>query len=196
MQYNFKYFITMKKILIGLVAVLALTTANAQEKKESNGFKGAWWALGQLNYTDTEATDTSAFTFLPVVGTFVSPTVTVGLGLGYTSTKVGNADAVDAFVVAPVARKYWSINDKFFIFGQADVPLTFYDGATGYGFNLRPGVDFFVSNKLTFEATFGQFGYNAVKPENGDAVGTTTLGFNSGGAGLLGGLQFGIKYLF
>ncbi len=179
----------MKKLLLPLALILLLSfKVNAQE--ESKGLKGAWWALGQLEFNDDEATDTSTFGIMPVVGTFISPSVTVGLGAGYSSVKVADADAVDAITLMPLARKYWSINDKFFVFGQADVPLTFYDGATGYGFNLRPGVDFFVSNVLTLEATFGQFGYNAISPDEGDAVGSTSLGFNSMD------VNFGIKLLF
>jgi len=132
----------------------------AQESNE--GFKGTWWALGQFEFISDEATDIDAFVILPVVGNFVSPTVTVGLGAGYKSVKIGGADAEGLFILQPLARKYWSISDNFFLFGQADIPLEFGDGHTGYGFNLRPGIDYFVTNKLTLEATFGQFGYNAV----------------------------------
>ncbi len=181
----------MKKLLLTLVMGTLLTgNIFAQDNSESKGLEGAWWALGQLEFEDRESSDTSSFTILPIVGTFISPTVTLGLGAGYTSTKVGDADAVDSFILQPLARKYWSINDKFFLFGQADVPLRFYDGATGYGFNLRPGIDYFLSNKFTIEATFGQFGYNAVKPKDGDAVGTTSLGFNSMQ------INFGMKFIF
>lgn len=177
-----------KTIFITFLACLTIFNSYAQEE-ESQGLKGAWWALGQLEFTDSEADDTSTFTILPVVGTFVSPTVTIGLGAGYTSTKVGDADAADALIVMPLVRNYWGINDKLYIFGQADVPLLFFDDATAYGFNVRPGIDYFLSGKVTIEATFGQFGYNAVKPKDGDAVGTTSLGFN------LMQVNFGIKLI-
>ena len=177
-----------KTFFTALMACLCVfTSVNAQD--ENKGLKGAWWALGQLEYFDSEGDDFSRFTILPVVGTFVSPRVTVGLGAGYTSTKVGGADAVDAIIVMPLVRNYWGINDKFFIFGQADVPLTFGDGYTGYGFIVKPGIVYFLSSKVTIEATFGQFGYNAVKPEGGDAVGTTSLGVN------LMNVNFGIKLI-
>ncbi|WP_397362532.1 hypothetical protein [Olleya sp. R77988] len=179
----------MKKLLLPLALVL-LFSFKVSAQDDNKGLEGAWWALGQLEYNDSEATDTSTFGILPVVGTFISPSVTVGLGVGYSSTTVGEADAVDAITIMPLVRKYWSINDQFYIFGQADVPVQIYDGATGYGFNLRPGIDFFVSDVLTLEATFGQFGYNAISPDEGDAVGTTSLGFNSMN------VNFGIKLLF
>jgi len=178
-----------KAIFITLLACLTIINGYAQENEENQGLKGAWWALGQLEFTNNGAEDTSSFTILPVVGTFVNPTVTIGLGIGYTSTKVGDADATDAIIVMPLVRNYWGINDKLFIFGQADVPMLFFEDATAYGFNIRPGIDYFLSSKVTIEATFGQFGYNAVKQKGENAVGTTSLGFN------LMEVNFGIKLI-
>ncbi len=179
----------MKKLFLPL-ALLLLLSFKVAAQDDSKGLQGAWWALGQLEYSDDEATDVSKFGIMPVIGTFISPTVTVGLGVGYNSTTVGEADAIDAITLMPLVRKYWNINEKFYIFGQADAPVVIYDGATGYGLNLRPGIDFFVSNVLTLEATFGQFGYNVVSPDEGDSVGTTSLGFDSMN------VNFGIKLLF
>ncbi|NRB59193.1 MAG: porin family protein [Winogradskyella sp.] len=179
----------MRKLFLAIIAMTFITVGVNAQDSDNNGLEGAWWALGQLEYTDTEATDTQSFTILPVAGVFISPTVTIGAGVGYTSTTVGSADAVDAIILQPLARKYWSITDNFFFFGQADVPVLLFEEATGYGFNLRPGIDYFVTPKVTLEATFGQFGYNAVKPKEGDATGTTSFGFNSMN------INFGIKII-
>jgi len=180
-----------KTILLSIIAILAFTNINAQEEEASSqGLKGAWWGLGQLEYTNNEAADTSTFTILPVVGTFVSPSVTVGLGLGYTSTTVADADAVGSFIVMPLVRKYWGITDKFYLFAQGDVPLTFSENFNAYGFNVRPGIDYFIGGHFTIEATFGQFGYNIVDEDGGDSNGTTSLGFN------MMSVNFGLKYLF
>ncbi|MCP4801268.1 MAG: hypothetical protein P8P73_04480 [Flavobacteriaceae bacterium] len=172
-----------------VASLLVFNGAFAQDSEESQGLKGAWWALGQLEFNDNDVNDVSTFTVLPVVGTFISPTITLGLGAGYTTTTSGDSDAVSALIIMPLVRNYWSLNEKFYIFGQADVPLIFGDGYTGYGFNLSPGIDYFVSSKVTIEATFGQFGYNAVKPENGDTLGSTSLGVN------LMEINFGIKLI-
>ena len=185
-----------KTILLAFIAIFAFTNMNAQdEEASSEGLKGAWWGLGQLNFTDNEQTDTSSFTILPVVGTFVAPTLTVGLGVGYTSTTVGDEDAVDAFIVMPLVRKYWGITDTFYLFAQGDVPMQFSDGATAYGFNVRPGIDYFIGGHFTIEATFGQFWYNIVTydevaPGEEDTFGTTSLGFD------MMSINFGLKYLF
>jgi len=185
---------TMKKLfLLSIIAVFTLTSTIAQEE-ESKGLQGAWWGMGQFEFSDDETTST--FTFLPAVGNFISPSVTIGLGAGYTSTKVEGSDANDAFILQPLARKYWGVSDTFYLFGQADVPLIFGDNFTQYGFNLRPGIDYFIGGQFTIEATFGQFGYNYVDYDDvegrgsDNGVGTTSLGFN------MFDVRFGLKYIF
>jgi hypothetical protein len=182
---------TMKKLfLLSVIAVLTLTSTMAQEE-ESKGLQGAWWGMGQFEFSDDETTST--FTLLPVVGNFISPSVTIGLGAGYTSTKYDDGEydeTDDAFILMPLVRKYWGISDKFYLFGQADVPLIFGDGYTAYGFNLSPGIDYFIGGQFTIEATFGQFGYNYVDPDEGEGSGVTSLGFN------MFDVAFGLKYIF
>lgn len=178
-----------KTILLAIIAIFAFTNINAQEEETSSqGLKGAWWGLGQFEYTDDETT--SSYTILPAVGTFISPTITVGLGLGYTSTTVAEADAYGTFIVLPLVRKYWGVADNLYLFGQADVPLTFSDDSSSFGFFVKPGIDYFIGGHFTIEATFGAFGYNSVSPDEGDSYGKLSLGFNTFDIG------FGLKYLF
>ena len=201
-----KYSVSKNIIILVAVALLSFTNSYSQEstkestKETNNGFKGAWWGLAAASYTDSEATDTQSFTILPAVGVFIAPTVTVGGALGYTSTKVGNADALDIIIVKPLVRKYFGISDKFFLFAEANVPLLINENFTGYGFNIEPGIDYFIGGKWTIEAKFGRFGYNAIKHDGGDTNGTTSLGFNMFDSqtqeGLGSGLSFGLKYLF
>ncbi len=179
-----------KTILLSIIAIFAFTNINAQEETSSQGFKGVWWGLGQLEYTNNEGTDTSSFTVLPVVGTFISPTITVAFGAGYTSTTIGDDDAVGAIILMPLVRKYWEITDKFFLFAQGDVPISIGEYSKSYGFNVRPGIDYFIGGSFTIEATFGQFGYNITDPDIGDSTGTTSLGFN------MMNVNVGLKYLF
>ncbi len=189
----------MKKLLFTLLLVVTFVF-NSQAQEESKGFKGAWWGLAAGSYSDSEATDTQTLVLLPAVGTFIAPTVTVGGAVGIVNSKVGDADANNIFVVKPLARKYWGVTDKFFIFGEANVPLLFGEDFSGYGFNIEPGIDYFIGGKWTIEAKFGRFGYNSIKPDGGDASGTTTLGFNMFDAQtqeyLGSGMSIGLKYLF
>lgn len=181
----------MKKIiLLAVIAIFTFTTSFAQEEK-SAGLKGAWYGLAALNYTDDEATDTSSFRILPAVGTFISADVTIGGAIGYMSSTVGNADSVDTFIVMPFVRKYWAASDKFYFFGEANVPLTFNDTANTYGINIQPGVDYFIGGKWTIEAKFGALGYTVTDYDaNIDSTNNFTAGFD------MFNLNFGIKYLF
>ncbi len=184
-----------KIILLAVVAIFAISTANAQE--ENQGFKGAWWGLAAGSYSQTDDAD-AVYTILPAVGTFIAPTVTIGGALGYTNSLNGNG----TFIVKPLVRKYWGASDKFFLFAEANVPLLFNEDFNGYGFNIEPGIDYFIGGKWTVEAKFGRFGYNSIKgtADGAEAVGTTSFGFNMFDSqtqeGLGSGLSLGLKYLF
>ncbi len=187
----------MKKLFFTtfIASLLVFNFAQSQEETKDQGLKGAWWGLASANYSKTKGSD-AVFTILPAVGVFVSPTITVGGALGYTNAIGGD----DTFVVKPLARKYWVISDKFFIFAEANVPLLFSENFSGYGFNIEPGIDYFIGGRWTIEAKFGRFGYNSIKPDGGSAVGTTTLGFNmfdrQTQEGLGSGMTLGLKFLF
>lgn len=190
-----KYSVSKNIIIFVVVAIFTFTDSFAQEEKASEGFKGAWWGLAAASYSKTKDVD-ATYTILPAIGTFVGPTVTVGGALGYTNAINGDG----TFIVKPLARKYWGASDKFFIFAEANVPLLFNDAFTGYGFNIEPGIDYFIGGKWTIEAKFGRVGYNSITPDGGDAVGTFNFGFNMFDSqtqeGLGSGLSLGLKYLF
>ncbi|MBS1572569.1 MAG: outer membrane beta-barrel protein [Bacteroidetes bacterium] len=199
----------MKKLLMAAsIAVFGLASA------QSEGLKGVSFVTGQVEYNRTVDNNTNAsqdkFAVLPAVGTFISPTVAIGGALGYQTTisehTVGSSTAKNtdgAFVVMPFARKYWSLGDKLYIFGQIDVPLAFgkvKNELTGvpsttanysaYGVNVRPGLDYIVNSSWTFETTIGRFGYNSYKPEGGKSTDDFGFGLN------LSSVTFGVKYLF
>lgn len=188
--------------------IAAFGLASAQ----STGFEGTSFISGQVEYnrTNNNGSNTTVdnFAILPSVGTFVTPTIAVGGALGYQSSIVENTTAIttkntnSAFVIMPFARKYWSLGEKLFVFGQLDVPMAFGKvknevagvsteaNYTSFGVNLRPGLDYFVNNNWSFEATIGQFGYNSFKPEGGSSTDNFGIGLN------LNSITFGVKYLF
>lgn len=196
----------MKKLLLSITAlvILGVSAASAQ------GFQGKWWVMGQAGYNSASGGDVSEYSILPVFGTFVAPTTTIGLGIGYLGSTDKTKPNIDklttgTFVVQPLARKYWPVTEKFLIFGQASVPLQFgketaevgnvkADGKfTSYGIEIAPGIDYFLSDHFSIEASFGLVGWNSVKPEGGDTVSAFGIGINSG---FLNGAKFGIKYVF
>lgn len=196
----------MKKLLLSIaaLALISITTVNAQD-----GFKGKWFILGEAGYGTQADGNIKNYSVLPVVGTFVAPTTAIGLGIGYlgstdkTITDVTSKDGT--FIVQPLVRKYWPVTENFMIFGQAAVPLQFgkttietkaaKDEAkfTGYGFEIAPGVDYFLSKNFTIEATFAVASWSSVKPKGGDASNDFNIGVNSG---FLQGVKFGLKYIF
>lgn len=195
----------MKKLLLSIttLVILGLSAANAQ------GFKGKWWVMGQAGFGTEADGNIKNYNILPVFGTFIAPTTTIGLGIGYlgqtdeTSSTVKNTSGT--FVVQPLARQYWPVTDNFLIFGQASVPLMF--GKTtaeiggvktdakfsSYGIEIAPGIDYFLSEHFSIEASFGLINWTSIKPKGGDATNDFGIGINSG---FLSGTKFGIKYVF
>lgn len=190
-----------KLILAAAIAVFGLNTVKAQE---SAGFKGKWFIMGAAGYNTTSDNQVRNYSILPAVGNFITPTVAVGAALGYTGTSIKDSDVkANAFIVQPLIRKYWGINDKLYIFAQGSVPLTFGDGIisddfydvkyTSYGIQVAPGLDYFLSSHWSIETQFGLLGWSGTSIKDGDSTSDFEFGLNSG---LLSGVKFGIKYVF
>ena len=203
----------MKKILLVAVALLGLTV-NAQDKKESKGLEGIWWAAGQVSFdsSKTGSAKSDSNMILPIVGTFISPDVTIGLGIGNIASKTVNGAGtttaeVSTFVVKPLVRKYWNVSGGLFFYGQAALPIMMgkdkiSEGKTSsFGLELAPGFDYVVNKWLTVETSFTVFnvGSSTSTPKVGDK--TTTFGFNANPMNSvadrqIGNLQVGVKFLF
>ncbi|MGI9579683.1 outer membrane beta-barrel protein [Chryseobacterium sp. RRHN12] len=218
----------MKKIvLMGAVALFGLSNAQIT--------KGTSYLSGQVEYYHNEKNEFETKTkddvirILPTAGYFVGNNLAIGLGIGYKSavTKynvsgVGFLNTIEikntdnAFVVAPFVRKYWTLSDKLYIFGQLQVPLEFGnekldfnsegDGGdpilaapfteknnyTNIGVNIKPGLDYFLTKNWSIEATIGEFGYNTYKKDIEGAKRTDNYKFGIS----LSSVTFGVKYVF
>ena len=216
----------MKKLLIAS-AVALFGLSNAQIAK------GTVYLSGSVGYSQVETNNGNSksenFNVLPTAGFFVAPNFAVGLGIGFQTQKntnvstatLGNITTVNtavekypAFVVAPFARKYWTLSDKLYFFGQLAVPMEFGKAETEdssvstngtttvstststeakytqVGVTVKPGLDYFLNKNWTIEATIGEFGYNNYKPKNGDATNNYSFGLNLAHVGI------GVKYVF
>ncbi|NNT72930.1 outer membrane beta-barrel protein [Flavobacterium sp. IMCC34852] len=174
----------MKKLL--LVAGLAFFGLTAQAQEQSKGLQGAWFATSQFGYQQTKSGDVKSTNLmvLPIVGTFVTPTVAVGAGIGYLNVKADNVDVggspVDLnsklYVIQPLARKYWNVAGNFYFFGQVATPIiTGKEETTNlkinqFGATMSGGFDFFVTKNFSVE-----FSYNLVN------FSQTTLKYDGGG---------------
>ncbi|SFM98495.1 outer membrane protein [Chryseobacterium oleae] len=216
-----------KLVLAGAIALFGLSNAQIA--------KGTAYISGQVGYSQEENNNTDkkieSFKVIPTAGYFVGTNLAVGLGVGYkndkTTTSVtnsfGNTTVVtenegttSAFVVAPFVRKYWTIADKLYIFGQLEVPMEFGTeknevnatattgstttstststkaNYTSIGVNIKPGLDYFLNKNWSIEATFGEFGYNTSKfdVDGAKSVNNYKFGLN------LSAVTFGVKYVF
>ncbi len=204
----------MKKMILVVVLATVCLFANAQD-----GLKGTWFAGGELSYGSShiEEGKQTTTTVLPIVGTFISPDVAIGVGVGYMGSKLKDdgvqIEKTNGFVIKPLVRKYWNISGGLFFFGQAALPViigntTLGDGdasvkvnSTQMAIQLAPGFDYVVNSWLTIEASFPIFsaGFNTAKPKGGDSTTDFHVNanpFNSVDDRTLGSLQLGVKFLF
>jgi opacity protein-like surface antigen len=139
----------------------------------------------QIFLDDTKSTN---FTIAPQIGFAVSEKVFIGgaISLNSVNTKGVNFNGFGnneieisqrSFAISPFIRNYFSISDKFFIYLQGDASIalgrqkTKYTGrdesepekVTALSIGVRPGLSFFVSNKVALEAEFGFLGYSQQK---------------------------------
>ncbi|MCW3161839.1 outer membrane protein [Chryseobacterium oryctis] len=200
----------MKKVLLaGAIALFGLS--NAQIVKGTTFLSGTLnYSSSQNNNNDTKVDD---LTLVPTVGYFVGTNVAVGLGVGYAShvEKAEFANGYDkathqGVVVEPFVRKYWTLGEKLYIFGQLSVPMQFgntkneesianvttstKNNFTAVGVSVKPGLDYFLNKNWTIEATIGEFGYSNFKYKDAKSVDNYNFGFDLASVGI------GVKYVF
>ena len=212
----------MKKIftLVGI----ALIGLSVKAQDSAQGLKGAWFATSQFGYQQTKTADlkNTSLSVLPVVGTFVTPSVAVGAGIGFINIKAdsnaGTAAKTDLFVIQPLARKYWNVAGSLYFFGQAALPVI-----TGkekeselkvnqVGLSVSGGFDYFVTKNFSVEFSYdlANFTSTTIEPKNGEKTTVTNFGlahvanvdpfYNTALAGsnpnLTSPLSFGFKFIF
>lgn len=212
----------MKKLLLAAGIVLLSLTTQAQEK--SQGLKGAWFVTSQVGYQQTKTGDLKGtnLSVIPIVGTFVTPSVAVGAGVGMIDIKAENAAGTTAntnlMVIQPLVRKYWNVAGNFYFFGQLATPII--SGKekeadtkiSQFGVAMSGGIDFFVCKNFSVEFSFdlANLTSTTIDPKTGDK--TTVTNFSLAHmatpdpvyVGALGGsnpnltspLAFGFKFVF
>ncbi|PBI94466.1 hypothetical protein BSF41_02150 [Flavobacterium sp. ACN2] len=178
----------MKKIVTLVSMVLIGLTAKAQDSTQ--GLKGAWFATSQFGYQQTKTADekNTTLSVLPIVGTFVTPSVAVGAGIGFINIKAdsdaGTAAKTNLFVAQPLVRKYWNVAGSLYFFGQLAVPII-----TGkekeselkvnqVGLSLSGGFDYFVTKNFSVEFSYdlANFTSTTLDPKTGDKTTVTNFG--------------------
>jgi Outer membrane protein beta-barrel domain len=146
----------MKKIVLGLLAVMAMATvANAQTEK------GDWMVGG--NIVISTPTGSSQFTIQPSAGYFVATNFVVGANVALNFTKSGDVKT-SAETVGPFARYYINIkNSNFKPFFHAEynignqvttLPSSKSSNTMG-SFFLGAGGAFFINSNVALEGVAG-----------------------------------------
>lgn len=212
----------MKKLLLAAGILILSLSANAQEK--SQGLKGAWFVTSQFGYQQTKTGDAKAtnLSVIPIVGTFITPSVAVGAGVGMMNIKSETGSVTNAntslIVVEPLVRKYWNVAGNFYFFGQLATPII-----TGkekeadtkvsqFGLAMSGGFDFFVTKHFSVEFSYdlANFTTTTINPDSGDSTTITNFSLAHvatadpiyvnalGGSmpNLTSPLSFGFKFIF
>ena len=198
----------MKKLAFTIALLAFGVNLYAQE-----GLEGRSFIMGQVGYSQSyqsyksdviKESKAQSYSVLPAYGYFISPSVAIGGALGYVGSTAGTGDfktTTNEFIIQPLARKYWNVANNLYIFGQASIPFAFGSVKEGgvkqdytkYGVEIKPGIDYLLSNHWSLEASVGLFSWSAVNPKHGSNVNTFDFGVNSG---LISGLNLGVKYIF
>ncbi|MDO5608946.1 MAG: hypothetical protein Q4G08_10885 [Capnocytophaga sp.] len=187
----------MKKILLAF-AVIGLFAAKGQAQSSSFvGFEGDWVVAGQFRYqsvTPDVGDSTAEYTILPIIAYGLQSDVLVGAGLGYTRSDEYN----NAFILQPLVRKYWNVANRFYVFGQGSVPINIgketNNNFASFGVSIAPGLDYVVTDWLTFEVMFDIFNLNYKSVKDGNK----TFLFNANplnGEREFGTMTVGVKFI-
>jgi hypothetical protein len=196
----------MKKIILTVAAVFALSFANAQDKKEgSEGFaKGDLYLSGTAGFSSEKTGDSKldGFSLSPSLGYFLTENIALEGGLSITSAKdddgAGNELKANGFGFNAGARYFWTPASKFSLSVGANISYTStkLDNGIGdvttkeIGLNIPLGMNYFVSNDFALTASWGGFGYSS--NDNGGDGAEKTTGFNLGLD--LSTINFGLIY--
>lgn len=215
----------MKKVLFTAFILASAIFANAQETSKATPFQAGKISVGgylgiNSNSSSSEFKSSTGnvnagpenrnFNFgLGVLGQyFMSSNISVGASLGLSSysnsSKNGNNESrasSTTFSIAPLARYYYMLDDKFGFFGQAAIPFSLSGGTSetinngnssgktetsgvGVGLSLSPGLIFFPTKRVGFEAGLGNLlgvGINSTVskfPNNGGESTSSSTNFS------------------
>ena len=188
----------MKKVLIiAAIAGSALTT-NAQFTK---GDKFTSTSFGYSSTTQGDA-KSSTFNLAPSVGYFVSNNWSLGLevGIGSNSSELASVKSVDesSFAFGAHANYFFTPAEKFSFFANIGFDYMSMNDKiaketiSGFGISVVPSVNYFLSNRLAMQASYGSLGYATMKSDATGAEAVNNLGINLD----MSSIGFGLTYKF
>lgn len=189
----------MKKIILTVAAVFALTFANAQDKKEgSEGLaKGDLVLTGAFNYSTSKTGDAKAngLTVAPGLGYMIDSNWAIIGAVAYLSTEVEDVKN-SGFAIGAGARYFWTPASKFSLFmgGQLSYATTKNDASdvktNTIGVEVPVGLHYFVSNNFAITTSWAGLSYTTSKADTDGAEATNTLGLDLD----MSSISFGLLY--
>jgi outer membrane protein len=189
----------MKKIILTVAAVFALTFANAQDKKEGSEGLAAGDAVltGTFNFTNAKQGDAKAngLTVAPGLGYMIDSNWAIIAQVAYTSTEVD--DVKDSgFAIGAGARYFWTPASKFSLSlgGQLSYGTTKNDATdvkvNTIGVEVPVGLHYFVSNNFAITTSWAGLSYTTSKADTDGAEALNVLNLKLD----MSSINFGLLY--
>ena len=189
----------MKKIILTVAAVFALSFANAQDKKEnSEGLaKGDLVLTGSFGISNSKAASgvkTDGLTIAPGLGYMIDSNWALLGQVAYTSSTVANAKTSGLGIGAGV-RYFWTPASKFSLSLGGELSYVTENDANNVkvntiGLNVPVGLHYFVSNDFAITSTWGGLSYSSSKADVTGAEAATSLGLGIN----MSSISFGLLY--
>jgi opacity protein-like surface antigen len=204
----------MKKCVLILSFLIMTIGLSAQVYVGGNVSFSATAEDQTVDNTTTEISRTTSFSILPEAGYFLASDLAVGgkagVSLQRQNTNPGGDDNISSllrFHISPYVRKYFSLGDKLYLYGEGGVNFatgtvkntvagTTSDGNTITDFSIAvaPGMEYKISDRFAVSLHLGSLGYEISKTTTPGNPETITKNkrfyFNAG----LSNLSFGLKY--
>ena len=206
----------MKKIILTVAAVFALTFANAQDKKEGGAglASGDIVLTGDLNYTSTSQDEVKSSTFgvAPGVGYMMTDNLmllgSVGISSGTVSAPGIEDIKISGLGLNAGVRYFFTPADNFSLsiggqLGYGSISSNLGVDEFGYpvvlsedvktstiSLNVPLGLHYFMNDNFAITATWGGLGYSSEKEDTDGAEAKNTLGLNLN----MSAINFGLIY--
>ena len=180
----------MKTILVVFAVAFFSMVTNAQTESEKFVIeKGTWslggsFSVGSVNLNSERVGnpinyESFSFNVRPDFGYFIASNLQVGLELGYGYSKINYDQSaiserkINSFSIAPYLRKFLALSSKFSISLTGSPYYNHYQNdeysddeylgqltSENFGVNVKPGIFFMLSDKVSLNADIGRLYYS------------------------------------
>jgi len=191
----------MKKILCNLYLVLGMSSMALAQTQSGDIFIGAnlGWNNNEYtsNYTNNagivglRTNESSNFSIQPMIGTFLSDNIALGIFVNYDNNRNKSTLPVDNYnensknhflTVGPFIRKFFPLNEKFAFYGQGNIgyrrssyntdqessgmTYNYHNKYNGIMAAIKPGIVFFATKNMGIDVSVRGLQYSFSKLKN------------------------------